>query len=210
MEVRLLDISFLNLILTFPTVILTIVLGILLGFWLLVILGALDSDLLQVDLPDGIFHSIFAGLLASSLPMSTLLTLIFSLTWAGSVPITYYSLLFFSDTSLQLIIATILTLVSFFIITYSIGFLLSRVVNKWQGQTLQGQEGLIGKICVISTQYVDENFGQGHYEKNGTDLILSLHAQTPNTLTKGTKALIVDYDAQQNVYTVTSYDDIVT
>ena len=46
-------------------------------------------------------------------------------------------------------------------------------------------------------------------DDKGAGLTLSIRAESPNALTKGSKALIISYDADTNVYFVEPYDAII-
>jgi hypothetical protein len=67
-----------------------------------------------------------------------------------------------------------------------------------------GQHTLVGKELVVLTSDVDERHGQAR--PLDKDLILSIRCPAPNGLNKGSRALIIDYDRQENVYHVEPMD----
>lgn len=67
-----------------------------------------------------------------------------------------------------------------------------------------GQHTLIGRELVITTLNVTNRFGQA--TPVDTDLILSVRCPEPNGLTKGSRALIIDYDKVNNVYHIEPMD----
>jgi hypothetical protein len=66
-------------------------------------------------------------------------------------------------------------------------------------------EDLIGKPCVITTVEATEEFGQAQVKAEGAPLLL--HVRTEQAaLAKGDTAVIVDFDSKQNVYLVRKAD----
>ncbi len=56
-----------------------------------------------------------------------------------------------------------------------------------------------------------ERHGQARYEQGNAELLLSIRCDRPdNALTKGSRALILDYDQDNNVYHVEPIDDLLT
>ena len=69
-----------------------------------------------------------------------------------------------------------------------------------------GGDTLVGKELIIMTQTVDRRFGQARPADSKSDLILSVRCADPNSLTKGARALIIDYDKTHNIYHVEPMD----
>jgi hypothetical protein len=68
--------------------------------------------------------------------------------------------------------------------------------------TSRGGRHLIGKACVVRTGRVDDRFGQAELDDGGAGLLLHVRCAGENALKKGDEALIIDYDAQRDVYIV--------
>jgi hypothetical protein len=64
---------------------------------------------------------------------------------------------------------------------------------------------LIGSTCLVSTSEVTKTFGEAEYSTDGAPLKLTVRA-ADEPLTKGDKALIVDFDPEQNLYLVQRAD----
>jgi hypothetical protein len=65
----------------------------------------------------------------------------------------------------------------------------------------------LGRPCKILTQTVDEKFGQAEVAVDvGSRHNLRVFARTPNALTRGSTALILHFDAQTQRYEVEAYD----
>ena len=66
---------------------------------------------------------------------------------------------------------------------------------------------LVGKVCTITTLHVDGRFGQAQVEDGGAGLIVQVRCAEPNELTRGTQALIFEYDSSDGVFNVARFDD---
>lgn len=62
-------------------------------------------------------------------------------------------------------------------------------------------EEMLGRECTVTSSSVDEAFGQAQYKTEGAPL--NLHVRTRGeSLAKGDRAVIVEYDRSQNIYYV--------
>jgi hypothetical protein len=188
----------------FPAIIFTALLGFVLVYWTLVILGALDLDLPFTEMSGA---SLFGGLLAlvglGSVPFPISFSLIVLGGWGWAVLGTHWLVLPLSGVFRYLAGFAVLAL------ALSLGVLLAAVLlyplRRFFISPATGPTQLIGKPCLVTTAEVSEDFGQGVYREGGRELILSLRAHVP--LKRGQKALIVDYDAGQRAYWVAPYED---
>lgn len=62
---------------------------------------------------------------------------------------------------------------------------------------------LIGKVCTVTTLRVDSKFGQAEVvDDDRATILIQARSRDANTLTRGQKALIFDYDPQTQVFFV--------
>ena len=66
---------------------------------------------------------------------------------------------------------------------------------------------LVGSACKVLTLEVTERFGRAEVATGGAGINIRVRADTPNTLGRGSRAVIVDYDAASSVYTIAAIDD---
>lgn len=64
------------------------------------------------------------------------------------------------------------------------------------------EETIIGERCVISSMQATPDFGQAKYSTGGAPLLLNIRTDG-STLSKGDAAIIVAYDTERRLYTVT-------
>ncbi|MEM7583514.1 MAG: hypothetical protein AAF560_09050 [Acidobacteriota bacterium] len=70
-----------------------------------------------------------------------------------------------------------------------------------------GRKDLVDKVCVVTTLRVDEKFGQAEVRDNGSAILIQARCLHANDLTRGSKALIFEYDPQYEVFYVLPVDD---
>ena len=70
------------------------------------------------------------------------------------------------------------------------------------------KKAIIGKVVKIDTSRVDASFGSAKAEDGGAGLIIRVRCDSENTLTRGSKALVVSYDPERDAYEVAPIGDI--
>lgn len=215
--------------LQFPTVVFTIALGIALVYWLFVLLGALDIDILgggdadvsgaakgigealtggakagveavKLDFDvDADSGGVWSGLGLKSVPMTITVSIVLLCSWCGSLLLMHY-------------LVPALGLGSWFPPLLLPGMLLvsipiTAVVVRPLVPIFEIREGksnhdYVGHSCTISTGSVDENFGQATVEDGGTVLVIPVRCDKPGKLARNDKALIIEFDPERQAYVV--------
>ena len=208
-----------------PTVVFTILLGIALFYWLFVLLGALDIDVLggadvsgaakgigdvvtggakggaealkgiKID-GDADGGGVWSGLGLGNVPMTITVSLILLVGWAGSLLVSHY-LITDMGTGLRWALLPVLLVV---------GMLVTAVLVRPLAPIFAVKEGksnrdYVGHTCVVNTGSVDEGFGQATLEDGGTVLQIPVRCDA-GRLGRGDKALIIDFDERRQAYVV--------
>lgn len=180
-----------------PTVIFTIGLGIALVYWVFVLLGALDLDLLgsakgieglkgiKVDV-DG--DGVWSGLGLGKVPVTISASLVLLVGWCSSV---------WLQSWLGWIVLPV-ALLAALIVTAVLVRPLAPVFAIREGKT---NRDYVGTTCIVSTGRVDEGFGQATLEDGGTVLQIPVRCDRSG-LARGDKALIIDFDDRRQAYLV--------
>ena len=242
--------GFVDVMLSFPTVIFTVLLGIALIYWLLVILGALDHDLGD---PGGFFHGVdgaldgaqgaldgvgeaahgaldgageaahgaldhhgsaeafgILGILGlHGVPLTMVLTVIVLVGWAvsglattllrGMLPQDWLTGV------LQWLVAGGVA-----ISALTAGMLTAAVVLRPLRTVFKTEPGrrknsLVGAIGVVTTQRVDERFGQAEVKADDDFVLIEVRCEQENELRKGSRVLIFEHDAKNDVFHVVAH-----
>lgn len=188
--------------LAFPAVIYTALLGFVLFYWLLVILGAFDIDILGDSDLDGLFSSAaFVGV-----PISISLSFFVLIAWALCMPATYILRLLTPEGIIQILIGAVILALCFWPALLLTAPLIRPLRTFFKTRNAPSHTDLVGKLCTISTLEVNEKFGQATYEDGGAGLIIQARSDSPNKLAKNSKALIIAYDRQTSAYQVVEYN----
>ena len=200
--------ALLQLIFSWPAVLLTVPVMVALVYWVLAFIGVLDIDLvdadIDIDMPEDVGAG-FSGLLYNlglsgvPLPLSISLWLIFA--WVPTLYASQWLMPQLVDGGIfSWLIGIAILLISIAITLPVTVIAIKPLVRFYITHEAPSNQSICGKICEITTLEVTESFGQAALEDGGAGLILKVRSKTPNQLKKGSKALIVEYDAQDSSY----------
>lgn len=221
--------EFLNIALGFPTVVWTVLLGVVLAYWLFVILGALDLDFLDFDVDlDADFDMNFdvdadvdvdggdadvsgpsplakiaIALGLGRVPVTIMLTFFVSSAWAASFLGVYYLSSVWKIPGFAALIFGL----SFVVAVPLMGALAQPFKGMFTTTTRNAGATVIGSVCEVTTGSVTERFGQAQLDDGGAGLLLAIRCETSgNELTRGSQALIIGHDREQDIYWVEPYE----
>lgn len=223
----------------FPTVVFSMLLGLVVFYWTFVILGALEMDLLggahgatdALDALDAGHHGVLDAVHEAIHPdgahevLEGTLPGVLNALGIRGVPVTVWLSLF-------VLYSWAITLTAMATIGPSLGarlggFATGAVVSVlaiaiaaagaavsvrplkplfFVHQAL-GRDSLVGKTCTVTTLRVDDGFGQAQVEDGGAGLLVQVRCGEPNDLTRGSQALIFDYDSDDGVFHITRFDE---
>ena len=186
----------------------TILLVVVLAYWLMVILGTLDLSLFDVDLEveadvnPGIFHALLAFINIGKLPLMFVLSVLIVSMWGISVLGNYY----LDNSSALLALALFVpNLLVSLVITKVVTKPFSFVIGQLEKQPPQVQ--VIGSLCFLQGDASEDRFAQAEVETGGAPLNLLVRTRSGQSLAKGMKALVVEKEPDRDVYLVEAFDD---
>jgi len=199
---------------SYPTGIYSIFLGVLMIFWALTIIGALDIDVISFDIDFEADTDIpgFAGLLhtlgLSGVPFTIVLTLLVFLAWIMTYVVSNYLLPVIPSSILQFIAGSI-TLVSTFFLSVPITAKMIQPLRKLTAENkAKTKIDFLGEPCKVTSQTVDLEFGQGRIDtSNGDEIIVRIRADKTLGFKKGDTVRAINFDKQTNSYQVISNDE---
>jgi hypothetical protein len=211
----------------FPTVVFTIALGIALVYWLFVLLGALDLDLLggghhDVDLGGGhdvggggdaggdadagdvdgggVWHSLGLG----AVPITISVSMIVLVCWCASLLSTTYIA---GDSSWIRIILFPLVIIVAFPVASLLVRPLAPVFKIKEGKF---NADYVGSLCTITTNSVDAGFGFANIEDGHSLVQIAVRCDKPGKLARGDKALIIEFDPERRTFVVEPSADMLS
>lgn len=196
--------SFIDAVTTYPTAIYTALLGAVLFYWLLAMIGLVDFESSGFDLDlqvDGSIDDIgaLAGFVIAfgldGVPFSIVVSLLVLSSWTLSCLAGMWLLPLVPTTLLQMVAGTAVLLGSFAVSLPITARLLRPTRKLFVTHSAVSNAALVGQACVVTTSTVDEQFGYAEVKRRGAGLNVRVWARMPNTLTKGSLARIAEYDA---------------
>lgn len=193
---------------SWPTLPFSVLLSVVVAYWLLVIAGAFDLDFLDFDMDldpglDGHESVLDWGLVGlrwfnlGDVPVMVWASAFALPAWVAS---TAFDKGLADPTTKEIAIAVLRDI--------GIGLLAAKVITT----PLKGKlklvepnviEDMIGRSCVITSLEATPEFGQAQCQAEGAPLMLNVRA-VEGVISKGERVEIVDYSAEQHVYFVRS------
>jgi len=180
------------------------------AYWTLAILAGLDLDFLDFDLDMDAEPDLTSGLGIGFLALRFLnIGRVPIMIWVSVFTVTYWLVsvlmdrLAYSPENRE----TLAYVAQYIVANLAIALGLTKLFthplrDKFEAKEPNVVEEVIGRECVITTSEVSESFGQAKYETEAAPLMLNVRTRG-KPLAKGDVAVIVDHDAEENVYFVT-------
>lgn len=201
--------SFLDAVVAFPTALFTTFLGVVLFYWLLALLGAVDLESLDPGSAadaDGYELSTVASYVVAfglhGVPLSIAVSLVVLVSWTLSCLGAMWVLPLVPGTLANYGAGAVLALASL-----SLAVTLSaRMIRPLRGLFVTHaaihNASLVGSTCKVLTQTVDEHVGRGEVAQHGASINIRIWTPIPNALARGSSARIVAYDEKTARYKV--------
>ena len=197
--------SVLTAITSWPTMVYTVLLGVVLIYWVLALLGMVDFESSGIDLDIDTHadaHADDLGQIASyvvamglnGVPFSIVVSLLVLVGWLLTALVSQWVLPWVPTDVLRwavgagvLLAAAALSIV-----------VTARLVRPLRGlfvtHTAQTNATLVGQVCRSLTGTVDERQGRAEVAQRGASINIRVWAPSPNPFKRGDHALVTDYD----------------
>lgn len=205
--------GFIDAAIGFPTAIYTALLAVVLLYWLLAIVGMVDFESSGIDLDidthvDGEIDDL--GTVASyvvafglnGVPFSIAVSLIVLVAWTLACLAAMWLLPLVPTTILRTLAGLVVLGASFAAALPATAALIRPLRRLFVSHNALPSAALVGHTCCVLTHSVDERFGRAEVTQRGAGINIRVWARTPNALTKGSPARIVDYDAAGHRYLI--------
>ena len=196
--------AFVDAALSFPAVVLGVLLVVVIVYWLLVLLGTLDIDLAGGDggdVGDAGDGDFFDGIGLGGVPVTVTVSVLVLVAWF--VSIVGGLLLSDVDGAAGALLGTGVLVVALFA-----GLLVARLAAVPLRQLYAtgpepSRADFVGRECVIRTGRVSADFGQAEVTaEDGSSAVIQVRQTGEHELTAGRLALIFDYDTDGEFFWV--------
>ncbi|WP_116246376.1 OB-fold-containig protein [Nocardiopsis sp. FIRDI 009] len=219
---------FLGTAFAFPTVLFTPLLTVAAVYWILVVVGATDTELLDGVDADGEAVGLSAlmtraGLLGGSgrtsaeggggrhrarVPVTVSLTLMVCVAWFVSMMGGIMtSLLDTASTPLLFALGAVVLLIALIAAWAVTSGLAMAVARLLPGRRSDSKHDLVGRTCVIRIGEASEDFGRAEITTDaGAEISIDVRTTAGEVLPPGSTALIFEHDREGDVFLVTRFD----
>ncbi len=211
--------EFLVNISSFPTIIYTTALVVVVGYWLLALTGTFDLDAFDVGVDidfevdvDGDVSDIgrVAGLLTTLGLTGVPITIVISLLLLNAWIICYF---------VSLLIPSLPQFISIVLVAINIGvaiasFMMSILMTALMIKPLKGlfkkvnqapkSKSLLGSTCRIRSSRVDHDFGEAECQHEGASLIVKVRATKDQTFATGDSVVLIEHNKENDFFNIVS------
>ena len=203
--------SFYDAATSFPTIIYSILLGVVTVYWLLALIGIVDFDSGQLEIDTelhadadvdevGDLASYLVALGLNGVPFSVVVTLLVLFSWTTTCLAAMWLLPLVPSDLLRMVAGLAVLLLALALP------LTARLIRPMRGlfvsHTAMSNAALVGQPCRVLTSSVDEKFGRAEVAMRGAGVNIRVWAEMPNTLVKGSSARILEYDEAGERYLI--------
>ena len=202
---------FLNNITSFPVVVFTFILAIVICYWVLALIGAVDIEIFDadIDLDTEIDAQSLSGVTGfmlkwglTGVPVTVVVSILLASSWL--VCYVAVSVLFpmLPWGILKTLVGSALLLVSFALSIPITAQFIKPLKGIFISHSAAVKSSFIGRECLVKTGTVNEKFGQAEYEDGGAGMLFDVRAHAADGIKKGDKVIIKDYDENDGSYWV--------
>ncbi len=189
----------------------TMLLGLILIYWITVIIGALDIDFFDIDLGDvdseavtGPIHGILVFLNIADLPFMVVLSVFSLVFWTISM------MMHIVPFQLSVIISGIL-----FIPYILISVIITKVITQplkilFKDAYKPGIEKseVEGNLCTLLCDLSSGKLGQAEVVRGITSIVINVKIGDCENIRKGEKALVIKKDKDKNFYIINKFEGV--
>lgn len=208
---------------SFPTVLFTLLLGVVMFYWGVAILGLVDIDILDFDMEgakgepsfsaDSVHAapSALAGLMLKlglrDVPVTIIVSIIAIFGWFSCYFLVYFIFPFVPDGWMEYLIGIPILLGALFIGIAFASLAIKPLRPFFRKATAHTPKVLLGQTAIVRTSRVDNNFGEAVLEDGGAGLILKVRTSDEKVFKKNDKVVLFEYQKDKNIYFVISEDE---
>lgn len=210
--------ALLNFSAQFPTVIYSTLLGIVVIYWLVGMLGIIDLNLtpdadidadLDVDTDINASTGALTGLLLTfgltGVPFTLVISIILLVSWLISVYLQIYAFSFLDISWFYYLLGMVSTVLVFFVALPITGMLIRPLRGMFDSVETTSSDNLVGRDATIATGKVTASFGQARVLNEGAEILLDVRCEPEYSLVMGDKVLLIEYCSDKHSYIVAPF-----
>jgi hypothetical protein len=207
---------------SFPTVFFTFFLVVCLLYWLVAVLGFVDLDILDFDIPDvdgelGTNKTdlstpdMLAGLMLklglNGVPTTVIVSFMALFGWFICYFVVHFFFGIIPDGVLRYLAGLPVLLGSLYVSALITAQVIKPLRPLFKSATAHTKKEVLGQTAVVRTSRLDSGFGEVFLEDGGAGLIFKARATDNKVFKKGDKVVLFEYLEEEHAYRVISEDE---
>lgn len=198
----------------FPTVIYSTLLGIVVIYWLVGILGLIDLDFsgdVELDVDSDVSVGGLTGLMLTfgltGVPFTLVISIITLICWLISFYLQLYILTWLPSGWLYYLLGSLSSFIVFLVSLPLTAIVIRPLKGMFNSVETTTSHHLVGKNATVATVTVSETFGQARLFLNGAEILLNVRSDPQYSLKTGDNVLLIEYVQEKHAYIVAPYSD---
>ncbi|MCP4486542.1 MAG: DUF1449 family protein [Gammaproteobacteria bacterium] len=207
--------EFLVNISSFPTVIYTTALVVVVGYWLLSFTGTFDLDAFDIEIDLDVDTEVgqiggVAGLLTTLGLTGVPITIVISLLVLNAWIVCYFGSMAVSSLAEFASLINVVVGVGVATVSFAVSILVSaNMIKPLKGlfkkvNQAPKSKSLLGSICRIRSSRVDHEFGEAECQHDGASLIIKVRATGEQTFVTGETVVLIEHNPDQDFFNIVS------
>jgi len=208
---------------SFPTAIFTFLLAVVTLYWVVAVLGLVDIDVLDFDIPDAdgslganadsdiSTPDALAGLMLKvglyGVPITIIISFISLFGWLICYYMVHVLAGFLPDGLLRYLIGTPIFLVALILSMMITAFIVKPLRPLFKKAQQHTDKLVLGQTVVVRTTKVNSSFGEAILDDGGAGLILKVRSTGEHVFARGDRVVLLEYMKDENTYRVISEDE---
>lgn len=204
---------FMDAVINYPTAVFTVLLLVVLLYWLLALVGWVDVEStgmevlpkLSMEGDPGDVSALAGHMMALGLnqvPLSITVSVLVLVSWTLSALAGQWLMPMVPTLLLQIVVGTVVLLLSGALAIYVTALLVRPLRGLFVTHQAMGNASLVGQTCTVLSQRVDGRHGHAEVAQRGASIQIRVWDSDDNRLTKGDAAVILAYDEAANRYRI--------
>ena len=200
---------------SFPTLFFTLILALCSAYWLVAVLGVVDLDILDLDVPDGdteIDSATGANALAGFLlklglngvPLTIIISFIALFGWFICYFAVHFIFPLIPDGFLEYIVGLPILIGSLYIAVFITAQVIKPLRPFFNSLNKNTVKNVLGQTAIVRSLRLDSNFGEVFLEDGGAGLIFKARTLNNETYKKGDRVVLLEFIKDKHVYRVIS------
>jgi hypothetical protein len=209
---------------SFPTVFFTFLLLLVVLYWLVAVLGLIEIDVLDFDIPEadgmdinpdtGLSNAnVLAGLMLRfglhGVPVTIILSFIALFGWFVCYYAVHFLMGMVPEGLFSFLVGIPILVGSLYVAVMITAVLIKPLRPLFKKASQETVKRVLGQTAVVKTSRVDNNFGEAILEDGGAGLLLKVRTIGDTTFSKGDRVVLLEHDKEKNTYRVISEEEFI-